>query len=225
MSAPSPSRLPIAVLASGRGSNLQALIDAQARGLPIEIVLVAGDRADAGALRRAEAAGIASLALDPKAYASRAAFDADLFARVAAHAPALIVLAGFMRILDAAVLAPWHGRMINIHPSLLPKYPGLRTHARALAAGDARHGASVHYVTADLDAGPTIAQACIDVHAGDTPESLAQRLLGEEHRLLVAAVALVAAGRLALDGSCVLLDGAPLEAPLRLAGDGSLARA
>src|SRR5690606_29995458 len=123
----------LAVLASGRGSNLQALIDARSEGrVPIEIVLVAGDKAQALALRRAEAAGIPTLALDPRGYASRAAYAADLFARVAASAPDLVVLAGFMRILDPVVLAPWSGRIINIHPSLLPKYPGLHTHRRVL---------------------------------------------------------------------------------------------
>ncbi len=121
-----PSALRLAILASGRGSNLQALIDAQRAGrLPVEIALVGSDKAQAPALRRAEEAGIATLALDPKSYANRAAFDADLFARIAEHRPALIVLAGFMRILDPGVLAPWAGRIVNIHPSLLPKYRGL----------------------------------------------------------------------------------------------------
>lgn len=218
-----PPAFRLAVLASGRGSNLQALIDARQAGLPIEIVLVAGDKPLAPALRRAEDAGIETLALDPKAYPDRAAFDADLFGRVAQHRPDLVVLAGFMRILDAAALAPWAGRMINIHPSLLPKYRGLHTHRRAIEAGDAVHGSSVHYVTAELDGGPVIAQARIPVHAGDTPETLAERLLGEEHRLLVACVAGIAAGRIALAESTVLHDDTPLAAPMRLQGDGRLA--
>lgn len=217
--------LRLAVLASGRGSNLQALLDARRDGLPLEFVLVASDKADAPALRRAEAAGIATLALDPAAYPDRAAFDADLFARVAAHAPDLVVLAGFMRVIDAAALAPWAGRIINIHPSLLPKYRGLRTHERALAAGDAVHGASVHYVSAKLDGGPVIAQAEIPVQAGDTPAMLAERLLVQEHRLLTATVALIAAGRIALVDDGVRLDGARLAAPLRLDADGRLAGA
>ncbi len=225
---PNPeSRIPgfrLAVLASGRGSNLQALLDAQREGrLPIEIVLVASDKAHAHALRRAEEAGIATLALDPKGYPNRAAFDADLFARIAAHTPDLIVLAGFMRILDAAALAPWVGRIINIHPSLLPKYRGLHTHQRALDAGDAVHGASVHFVTAELDGGPVIAQARIPVLAGDTPDKLAERLLEQEHRLLAACVALIATGRIALTDAGVLHDGKPLGAPLRLAADGTFA--
>jgi len=215
---PSPFR--IAVLASGRGSNLQALIDARRAGtLPIELVLVASDKVDAYALRRAEAAGIPTLALTPKSAPTRAAYDADLFARVAAATPDLIVLAGFMRIIDPAVLVPWAGRIVNIHPSLLPKYPGLHTHRRAIEAGDALHGATVHYVTAELDGGPPIACAEIPVHAGDTPERLAERLLVEEHRLLVACIALIAAGRIALDGTRVRLDGSALTSPLRLGAD------
>jgi phosphoribosylglycinamide formyltransferase-1 len=213
----------LAVLASGRGSNLHALIDARNEGrLAVDIVLVASDKAQAIALRRAEQAGIATLALDPKSYPDRAAFDADLFTRIAAHAPNLIVLAGYMRILDPAVLAPWHGRIINIHPSLLPKYPGLRTHRRALDAGDATHGASVHYVTAELDAGPPIAQAQIAIVAGDTPETLAERLLEREHRLLVESVALIASGRVALGAAGVVCDGTLMTSPLRLGDDGRL---
>jgi len=208
--------LRIAVLASGRGSNLEALIDAMRTGhLPIEIVLVASDRADAIALRIAEAAGIATLALDPRGYADRASFDADLFARIADAAPDLVVLAGFMRILDPAVLAPWAGRAINIHPSLLPKYRGLRTHERAIAAGDATHGASVHFVTAELDGGPVVAQVKIPIESGDTSATLATRLLPHEHRLLVACVGLMAAKRLALEGDAIVFDGRPLAAPLK----------
>lgn len=213
----------LAVLASGRGSNLQALIEAQRDGrLPATIVLVAGDRPQAHALRRAEEAGIATFALDPKGFSERAAFDAALFAQVAAHTPDLIVLAGFMRILDPAVLAPWAGRIVNIHPSLLPKYRGLHTHRRALEAGDTTHGASVHYVTAELDGGPVIAQAEIPVHAGDSAEALAERLLEREHRLLIAAIALIAAGRVALAEDGVRCDGKALTAPLLLDADGAL---
>jgi phosphoribosylglycinamide formyltransferase-1 len=214
---------PIAVLASGRGSNLGALIDAQRSGaLPIEIVLVASDKAHAPALRNAEAAGIATLALDPAGYRQRADFDADLFARIAAHSPQLIVLAGFMRILDADVVAPWVGRMINIHPSLLPKYRGLRTHERALAAGDATHGASVHYVTSELDGGPVIAQAEIPIAADSTPTSLAAQLLPHEHRLLAACVGWIAQQRIALVGNTVQFDRDVLKTPLRLRNDGVL---
>ena len=221
---PVPTRLRIAVFASGRGSNLHALIDAERDGrLPIEVVLVASDKAHAAALRRAEAVGIATLALDPKGYVDRAGFDVDLFARVGACDPDLIVLAGFMRILSPGVLAPWAGRIINIHPSLLPKYRGLHTHRRALDAGDVVHGASVHFVTAELDGGPTIAQAEIPVLAGDAPETLASRLLSSEHKLLVASVALIAGGRVVLADSRVVYDGAALTAPLLLGADGTLA--
>ena len=223
---PNPeSRIPsfkLAVLASGRGSNLQALIDARHEGrLPIEIVLVAGDKAQALALRRAEAAGIATLALDPRGYPTRAAFDADLFARVAESTPDLVVLAGYMRILDPDALAPWSGRIVNIHPSLLPKYPGLHTHRRALEEGEVEHGSSVHYVTAELDGGPVLAQVAIAVQPGDTPDALGARLLAHEHRLLVASVAAIAGGRVALGERGVLHDGLPLASPLRLV-DGEL---
>jgi phosphoribosylglycinamide formyltransferase-1 len=217
------TRLRIVVLASGRGSNLKALIAAEhERRLPIEIVLVASDKAQAEALRHAEAAGIPTLALDPRGYADRASFDADLFARVADAAPDLIVLAGFMRIVDPAVLAPWVGRAINIHPSLLPKYRGLRTHERAIASGDATHGASVHFVTSELDGGPVIAQTEIPLIEADTPATLAARLLPLEHQLLTACVGLITERRLALDGDRLLCDGQPLATPLRLRDDGAL---
>jgi phosphoribosylglycinamide formyltransferase-1 len=209
--------LPVAVLASGRGSNLAALIAARDAGtLPVEFVLVAGDRAEAPALRNAERHGIPTLALDPRGYATRRAFDLDLFARIAASGARLVVLAGFMRILDAEALAPWEGRMINVHPSLLPKYRGLHTHRRALAAGDREHGASVHFVTAELDGGPVIAQATLDVQPDDTEQALAERLLPLEHRLLTAVVGLIARGRLRLDAAGILMDGAVLPRPLRL---------
>jgi len=215
------SPFPVAVLASGRGSNLAALIDAQRSGrLPIEIVLVARAKAHAPALRLAEDAGLATLALDPAGYANRTDFDADLFARIAAHSPALIVLAGYMRILDAAVLAPWVGRIINIHPSLLPRYRGLRTHERAIAAGDATHGASVHYVTQELDGGPVIAQAEIPIAADATPATLAAQLLPHEHRMLAACVGLIAEQRVHLSGNTVHYEGRPLPAPLVLCADG-----
>jgi phosphoribosylglycinamide formyltransferase 1 len=214
--------LRVAVLASGRGSNLGALIDAERNAnLPIEIVLVASDNAQAEALRRAEHADIPTLALAPDGYAERASFDADLFARIAAYAPDLIVLAGFMRILDAAALTPWIGRMINIHPSLLPKYRGLRTHARALASGDSVHGASVHFVTPELDGGPVIAQVEMALAPDDTSSQLAARLLPHEHRLLAATIGLIAARRVALDGDRVVCNGRVLPSALKLRADGT----
>ncbi|MHB1058265.1 MAG: phosphoribosylglycinamide formyltransferase [Rhodanobacter sp.] len=211
----------VAVLASGRGSNLAALLDARERGeLPVEFVLVGSDKAHAGALRLAEAAHIPTLALDPRSYPDRRAFDLDLFARIAASGAEWLVLAGFMRILDGEALRPWVGRMINIHPSLLPKYRGLHTHRRALEAGDGEHGASVHFVTAELDGGPVIAQARLPIAAGDDEQRLAQRLLPLEHRLLPAVLALLAGRRLQWDGRAPLFDGQPLSAPLRLGDRG-----
>lgn len=213
----------IAVLISGRGSNLQALMNAQREGrLGGEIVLVASNRRAAAGLLRAEEAGIDTLTLDPGAYSDRASYDNALFARVADARPHLIVLAGFMRILDPGSIAPWIGRMINVHPSLLPRYPGLHTHQRALEAGDRLHGASVHFVTAELDGGPVIAQAEIAVRTDDTPEALAERLLPREHKLLVASVRALAQGRVRLQDGRVELDGTPLTAPLQLASDGEL---
>ena len=213
--------LKIAVLASGRGSNLAALIAARDAGtLPVEFVLVASDKASAGALRLAEATGIPTLALNPKGYPDRPAFDRELFGHVEASGAELLVLAGFMRVIDGAVLAPWAGRVLNIHPSLLPKYRGLHTHRRALEAGDTEHGASVHFVTAELDGGPLIAQARLAIAAGDDEETLARRLLPLEHRLLPAVVALIAAHRLALGEAGVLLDGQRLRAPLQLGEHG-----
>jgi phosphoribosylglycinamide formyltransferase-1 len=218
--------LPVAVLASGRGSNLAALIDAREAGsLPIDVTLVAGDKADAPALRNAEAHGIPTFALDPKTFASRREFDEALFANVAASGAQLVVLAGYMRILDAAVTAQWEGRIINIHPSLLPKYRGLHTHRRVLKAGDLEHGASVHFVSAELDGGPVIAQARIDIRPGDTEDALAARLLSREHRLLVACVGAIARGEVRERDGKVLFHGAPIGAPLRLGENGLLAAA
>jgi phosphoribosylglycinamide formyltransferase 1 len=212
-----PAPLRVAVLVSGRGSNLQALIAAQREGvLPIEIVVVASNKAAAGGLRHAEAAGITTIALDPAGMPDRAHYDAELFRRIAAYSPDLIVLAGFMRVLDAAVLGPWAGRIINIHPSLLPKYPGLHTHRRALEARDSLHGASVHYVTAELDGGPVLACTEIAIEAGDDADSLAARLLPREHVLLCRCVQWIAEGRAQLRDSLVHFDGAPLSETLRV---------
>jgi phosphoribosylglycinamide formyltransferase 1 len=211
----------VALLASGRGSNLAALLAARERGeLPVEFVLVASDKASAGALRLAEAANIPTLALDPRSYPDRRAFDLDLFARIAASGAELLVLAGFMRILDGEALTPWIGRMINIHPSLLPKYRGLHTHRRALEAHDHEHGASVHFVTAELDGGPVIAQARLAIKTGDDEQQLAQRLLPLEHRLLPAVLSLLATRRLQWDGHAPRFDGQPLLAPLTLGDNG-----
>jgi phosphoribosylglycinamide formyltransferase-1 len=211
--------LRVAVLASGRGSNFEAIANAQ---LPIELVGVFSDKPAARALELAREHGIPAIAVDAKKYTDRKVFDRDFFARIAEARPDLLVLAGFMRVIDDAVIAAWHGRAINIHPSLLPKYTGLRTHQRAIDARERVHGASVHFVTAQLDGGPVIAQVEIDVRDGDDAESLAARLLPLEHRLLVATVDAIARGRVALGERGVIWDGALLRQPLRLNAGGTL---
>ena len=214
----------LAVLASGRGSNLQAILDAIAAGeLAAQVVGVFGDRSRAYALQRARDAGIQARALRPRDYAGRDEFDAALFAEVAAARPDFIVCAGYMRLLGAAALEPWAGRIVNIHPSLLPDFKGLDTHARALAAGVPEHGASVHFVTADLDGGPVIAQSRVPVLEGDDADTLATRVLATEHPLMVATLQLVCAGRIALHDDTVHLDGRPLPAPLQLTANSRLA--
>lgn len=217
-------RARIAVLASGRGSNLQVLIDAIADGtLAAELVGVFSDRADAGALQRARAAGLDHAALDPRAFASRSAFDAELFARIDAARPDLIVCAGYMRLLDARMVDARPGRMVNIHPSLLPALKGLHTHRRALEAGMREHGASVHFVTADLDGGPVISQARVPVSGDDDETVLAARVLEREHPLLLETVRWLVAGRIGLHERDVHLDGRPLPAPLQLAANNRFA--
>lgn len=211
----------LAVLVSGRGSNLQALLDAIAAGtLDARVTGVFSDRAQAPALSKVAPALRWSAA--PRDFPDRAAFDQALGDAVAAARPDWIVCAGYMRILGQGFVQRFAGRLLNVHPSLLPKYRGLHTHAQALAAGDAEHGASVHYVTAELDGGPVIAQAALPILANDTPESLAGRLLPFEHRLLVATVRLIATGEIALEGNRVVRNGVPLRAPLRLNDGGDL---
>ncbi|WP_233843420.1 phosphoribosylglycinamide formyltransferase [Dyella sp. 2HG41-7] len=218
------SPLRIAVLASGRGSNFAALLAARERGeLAVEFVLVASDKADATVLALAQTAGIPTLVLNPRDYAERRDYDIALFDRIAVSKPDLIVLAGFMRIIDGDALKPWAGKMINIHPSLLPKYRGMHTHRRALKAGDAEHGASVHYVTAELDGGPVIAQVTLAIESGDTEDTLAGKLLPLEHRLLPAVVACIADDRLALGDQGIAFDGELLRKPLLWTG-GKLVR-
>lgn len=211
----------LAVLVSGRGSNLQALLEAIAQQrLDAEIVGVFSDKADAYALQRVAAP--LRWSADPKAFADRAGFDAALADAVQAVRPDWVICAGYMRILGAGFIARFQGRLLNIHPSLLPKYRGLRTHARALEAGDTEHGASVHFVVPELDAGTVIAQARIPVLPGDTPETLAARLLPREHALLVATAGLAASGRLAEQGGQALVDAQPLLKPLSLDSSGNL---
>ncbi|MEX0900393.1 MAG: phosphoribosylglycinamide formyltransferase [Gammaproteobacteria bacterium] len=211
----------VAVLASGRGSNLQALIDAAARpGSQFAIRCVVSDRADAGALARAHAAGIPAHFIDPAIHADRASFDAALDAAFAGHD--LTVLAGFMRVLGSALVQKWAGRMVNVHPSLLPKYRGLNTHQRALDASDTEHGASVHFVTETLDSGPVILQAVIPVNASDDAATLAARVQAQEHRIYPFVVGLFAQGRVALVDGVATLDGKALAMPLRVDADTDL---
>lgn len=210
----------LAVLASGRGSNLQAILDAIAQGrLEARVAGVFSDRAKAGALERARAAGIPAESLKPGDFPTREAFDESLFSRIAAVHPDLIVCAGYMRLLGTPQVEAWAGRMINIHPSLLPAFKGLRTHEQALAAGVAVHGASVHFVTCELDGGPVIAQARVPVLPGDDATALATRVLEREHPLLVATLRLFAQGRVALQADGVHVDGRRLQVPLQLGGD------
>ena len=205
----------IAALASGRGSNRQAVLDAIAAGaLDAELVGVFSDKPAAPALQRVPET--LRWSHKPKRYASREDFDAALADAVAASRPDWVVCVGYMRILGEAFVRRFQGRLLNIHPSLLPKHKGLHTHARALEAGDAEHGASVHFVIPALDAGAVVAQAVVPVLAGDSPESLAARVLGVEHPLLVAVLQLAAAGRLAEQAGQASMDGQPLFTPLRL---------
>lgn len=195
----------VAVLISGNGSNLQAIIDhSQAGGY--QLCAVISNRADAFGLERAARAGIATRLLDHKAFTSREAFDAQLMQEIDAFHPDLVVLAGFMRILSSGFVQHYAGRLLNIHPSLLPAYKGINTHQRVLDAGDAQHGVSVHFVTPELDGGPVIRQAVISVTADDTRDTLAQRVAIEEHKIYPEVITWFANGRLAMDADGILLD-------------------
>lgn len=211
----------IAVLASGRGSNLQCLLDGIAAGqLHARIAGVFSDKPGAAALDKVAPAQ--RWARPPRDFDNREAFDAALGDAVAACAPDWIVCAGYMRILGAGFVQRFAGRLVNIHPSLLPLHKGLHTHARALEAGDAEHGASVHFVVPELDAGAVIAQARVPVLPGDDAEALAARVLAVEHPLLLAAVRLLVEGRVTEQDGRVLLDGQSLFSPLRLDSAGTL---
>jgi phosphoribosylglycinamide formyltransferase-1 len=203
----------VVVLISGSGSNLQALIDSIAsEGGPARIAAVISNRADAYGLVRAQNAGIPTRVLDHKQFDGREAFDAALVEAIDGFDPQLVVLAGFMRILTGGFVRHYEGRLLNIHPSLLPKYKGLHTHQRALEAGDTEHGCSVHFVTEELDGGPLVVQAVVPVESGDTPESLAQRVHAEEHRIYPLAMRWFAEGRLRLGATGARLDGEELPA-------------
>lgn len=211
------SRLPVVILISGRGSNMQAILEQAARGeLPVDIRAVISNRPDAPGLTTAGAAGITTEVLDHREYGGRDDYDRALQAAIDRHHPALVVLAGFMRILTPGFVRHYARRLINIHPSLLPAFRGLNTHARALAAGAREHGASVHFVTEELDGGPVIAQTVVLVQPDDSAESLAARVLAAEHRLYPTVIGWFAAGRLAYRDGMVYLDGRALRVPCRV---------
>lgn len=209
------SKLPVLVLISGNGSNLQALIDTARDDASFHLCGVISNRSDAAGVERAADAHIPTRIVDHTAYPDRASFDAALAAQIDAFEPGLIVLAGFMRILTTAFVNRYAGRMINIHPSLLPAFQGLHTHRRALEAGVSEHGASVHFVTAELDGGPVIAQVRVAVQPGDTEAVLAQRVLAREHELLPQVVQWYAEGRLQLHDDHVWLDGSAMQSPVQ----------
>ena len=203
------SRLRVAILISGRGSNMQALIEdcAQADS-PAEIALVISNKAEAGGLARASAAGISTDVVSHRAFADRTAFEAEIDVKLRAAGIQLVCLAGFMRILSDEFVTAWRDRMINIHPSLLPAFKGLDTHARALAAGVCFHGCTVHFVRPEMDTGPIIVQAAVSVEAADTPESLAARVLQAEHRIYPLALRWIAEGRVRVENERAIIDGA-----------------
>jgi phosphoribosylglycinamide formyltransferase-1 len=190
------ARKRVAILISGRGSNMAALIDAAANpDYPAEVILVVSNRPEAAGLARAAERGVKTAVLDYKAFADRARFEAALDEQLIAAGIDIVCLAGFMRVLSPEFVERWRGQLLNIHPSLLPAFPGLDTHARAIAAGGGIHGCTVHFVRAEVDSGPIIAQAEVPVLPGDTPDSLAARVLAAEHKLYPEALALVASRR------------------------------
>ncbi len=205
------SRLPVVVLISGSGSNLQALIDTQS-DTGINIAAVISNCPGVKGLDRAQQAGIPAICLDHTGFDSREAFDQALQSEIDKYSPGLVVLAGFMRILTQEFTHHYHGRMLNIHPSLLPKYKGLHTHHRVLEAGDKMHGVTVHFVSSELDGGPPAIQARVPVKPDDDESSLQQRVLLQEHIIYPVAVGWFAAGRLKLEGNTALLDNRPLPA-------------
>jgi phosphoribosylglycinamide formyltransferase 1 len=207
--------LPVAVVISGRGSNMEAIARASLRGASrYRVVRVIADRDSAGGLARAAALAIPVSVVPVKQFADRQSFDAALAAEIEASGAQLVALAGFMRILSAEFVRRFEGRLLNIHPSLLPKYKGLDTHARALAAGDAHHGTSVHYVTDELDGGPVIMQGRLRIRPGDTADTVSARVHTLEHIIYPHVCSLIAAGRIECRAGSVFFDGAPLTAPL-----------
>lgn len=207
------SPLRLAILISGRGSNMRALLRAcRSAAFPAEVGVVISNRADAAGLEAARAAGVPVRLVEPRDFAGREGFDAALDQAVAESGAGLVCLAGFMRVLGGAFVERWRDRLINIHPSLLPAFRGLDVHARVLASGARFSGCTVHFVRADVDAGPIIVQAAVPVRADDTPGSLAARVLRQEHRIYPLAVRWIAEGRVRVAGETVAVDGAPAPA-------------
>ncbi len=202
----------IVVLISGSGSNLQAIIDACSEGQILgKVSAVFSNKADAYGLERAKQSGIDAHFVNPKDFANRVEFDHALMQQVDGYQPDIIVLAGYMRILSAEFVEHYLGKMINVHPSLLPKYPGLDTHLKAIEAGDCEHGTSVHFVTEELDGGPVILQAKVPVFAGDTPDLLQDRVQTQEHQIYPLVVKWLAQERLVMTNGDAVLDGKVLE--------------
>jgi phosphoribosylglycinamide formyltransferase-1 len=203
----------VAILISGRGSNMAALIQAAtARDFPAEIVLVISNRSDAGGLEIAKASGVATVTIESKTFGKdRAAFEVALQSALDQHQIDLICLGGFMRLLTAEFVQHWYGRMLNIHPSLLPSFPGLEPQAQALRAGVKISGATVHFVTPETDAGPILMQGAVSVRDDDTPEVLEARILEIEHRIYPDALRLVASGRIRLEGDLCKTTGSSLS--------------
>jgi phosphoribosylglycinamide formyltransferase-1 len=209
-------REPIVILLSGRGSNMRALIErSRDAASSYHVALVLSDKSAAAGLEAARDLGVPARAVVPVKSAERAAYDLDLAAAIDACAPSLIVLAGFMRILSAGFVARYPGRILNIHPSLLPKYPGLHTHRRVLEAHEAEHGATVHFVTEQLDGGPAVIQARVKVNPDDDADSLAARVQTEEHRIYPLAVRWFCEGRLRYAEGRAWLDGKVLSVPVQ----------
>jgi phosphoribosylglycinamide formyltransferase-1 len=200
----------LGVLASGRGSNLQAILDAIAAGrCPARVAVVVSDRKDAAALDRARRAGVPAVHVDPRGFAERPAFDDAVAAVLDGHGVGLVCLAGYMRLLSPGFVTRYRGRLLNVHPGLLPAFPGLHAQRQALAYGVKVAGATVHFVDEGVDTGPIVLQAAVPVLEDDTEETLAARILAEEHRLYPEAIRLFAEGRLRLDGRRVRIEAAP----------------
>ncbi len=215
MTEPADRRCSVVVLISGSGSNLQSIIDACSAGrIDARVSAVISNRADAFGLQRAARADIPARVVDASGFASRADYDAELAGRIDAFRPDLVVLAGFMRILGPAFVRRYWGKMLNIHPSLLPKYRGLDTYRRVLEAGDSHHGTSVHYVTEELDGGPVVAQARVAIRPGDDEAGLSARVQAAEHKLYPTVIGWIASGRLRLRDDAPWLDDERLAEPV-----------